>query len=362
MDQNLSARRDELVATWVDIAIRLAILAFLLYWSYLLVRPFITIMVWSIVLAVALYPLYEMMVSWLGGRRRLAAALLTLLNLLIVIGPATWLALSLIDGLRTLSDKLDFSAFVLPPPPIMIKSWPFLGETLYQYWELASTNLDAALAKVAPELKPVGSFLLQIAAGAGVGTVKFLAAVVVAGFLFSPAPMLVDELRLLLRRIASGRGEQFVRLAGDTIRAVSRGVVGISALQAFFAALGLYAIGIPVAGLLTTIILVFGIIQIGPTVVIIPLVIWSWISTDTTTALVFTAYMIPVSLLDNILRPLVLGRGLDAPILIILLGVIGGTISQGITGLFLGPIVLAVIWNLLMAWISDQDDAKPISP
>ncbi|MGB8628956.1 MAG: AI-2E family transporter, partial [Xanthobacteraceae bacterium] len=127
------------------------------------------------------------------------------------------------------------------------------------------------------------------------------------------------------------------------------------------AALGLYAIGIPVAGLLTMIILIFGIIQIGPTVIIIPLVIWSWISTDTTTALLFTAYMMPVSLLDNILRPLVLGRGLDAPILVILLGVIGGTISQGITGLFLGPIVLAVIWNLLMAWINDQDGAKAVS-
>ena len=361
MDQNLSARRDELVATWVDIAIRLGILALLLYWSFLLVRPFITIMIWSIVLTVALYPVYDVIVSRIGGRRRLAAALLTLINLLIVIGPATWLALSLIDGLRTLSDKLDFSALTLPPPPIALKGWPIIGDALYQYWDLASTNLGAALAKIAPQLKPVGGYLLQIAASAGVGTLKFLVAVVIAGFLFSPAPFLVNELRLFARRIASGRGEQFVRLAGDTIRAVSRGVIGISALQAFLAALGLYAIGIPAAGLLTTLILVFGIVQIGPTVVIIPLIIWVWMSAKTTTALLFTAYMIPVSLIDNILRPLLLGRGLDTPILIILIGVIGGTISQGITGLFLGPIVLAVIWNLLMAWISEPDNAQPPS-
>jgi len=360
MDQNLAARRDELVATWVDIAIRLGVLALLLYWSFLLVRPFITIMIWSIVLTVALYPLYEVMVSWLGGRRRLAGALLTLINLLIVVGPATWLAVSLIDGLRTLSEELDFSALALPPPPVAVKSWPILGDALYQYWDLASTNLRAALAKIAPQLKPVGGLLLQIAAGASLGTVKFLAAVVVAGFLFSPAPFLADEIKLFSHRIASGRGEEFVRLAGETIRAVSRGVIGISALQAFFAALGLYAIGIPAAGLITTLILVFGIIQIGPTIVIIPLIIWSWMSKDTTTALLFTAYMIPVSLLDNILRPLLLGRGLDTPILIILIGVIGGTISQGITGLFLGPIVLAVIWNLLMAWIGEPDDAQPL--
>ena len=362
MDQNLSARRDELVATWVDIAIRLGVLALLLYWSYLLVRPFITIMIWAIVLTVALYPVYDVIVFRLGGRRRLAAALLTLITLVIVIGPATWLVLSLIDGLRTLSDKLDISALALPPPPIAVKSLPIVGDALYQYWHLASTNLQAALAKIAPQLKPVGSFLLQIGASAGVGTIKFLVAVVAAGFLFSPAPFLVDELKLFSRRIASGRGEEFVKLAGDTIRAVSRGVIGISALQAFLAALGIYALGIPAAGLITTLILIFGIIQIGPTIIIIPLIIWSWMSTDTTTALLFTAYMIPVSLLDNILRPLFLGRGLHTPILIILIGVIGGTLSQGITGLFLGPIVLAVIWSLLMAWISDKDEPQPVSP
>ena len=362
MDQNLRARRDELVATWVDIAIRLGVLALLLYWSYLLVRPFITIMIWAIVLTVALYPVYDVLVSRLGGRRRLAAALLTLITLVIVIGPATWLVLSLIDGLRTLSDKLDVSALALPPPPIAVKNLPIVGDALYQYWHLASTNLQAALAKIAPQLKPVGSFLLQIGASAGVGTIKFLVAVVVAGFLFSPAPFLVDELKLFSRRIASGRGEEFVKLAGDTIRAVSRGVIGISALQAFLAALGIYALGIPAAGLITTLILIFGIIQIGPTIIIIPLIIWSWMSTDTTTALLFTAYMIPVSLLDNILRPLFLGRGLHTPILIILIGVIGGTLSQGITGLFLGPIVLAVIWSLLMAWISDKDEPQPVSP
>lgn len=204
MDQNLADRRDELVATWVDIAIRLGVLAFLLYWSFLLVRPFITIMIWSIVLTVALYPVYNVMVSRLGGRRRLAAALLTLISLLIVIGPATWLVLSLIDGLRTLSDKLDVSALALPPPPIAVKGLPFVGDALYQYWHLASTNLQAAFAKIAPQLKPVGSVLFQITASAGVGAVKFLVAVVVAGFLFSPAPFLVDELKLFSRKSPQG--------------------------------------------------------------------------------------------------------------------------------------------------------------
>jgi predicted PurR-regulated permease PerM len=126
--------RDQLLATWIELAIRLGVLALLLYWSFVLVQPFITIAIWSVVLTVALYPVYQWIVDRLGGRRRLAAALLTLLNLLIVIAPATWLALGLIDSLRTLSDQLDLTALALPPPPETIRGWPLIGEPIYQFW------------------------------------------------------------------------------------------------------------------------------------------------------------------------------------------------------------------------------------
>jgi predicted PurR-regulated permease PerM len=348
---------DRLTATWVGLAIRLGVLGLLLFLSFTLIRPFITIAIWSVVLTVALYPVYDRMVGWLGGRRRLAAILLTILNLLIVIGPATWLTLGLIDSIRNLSDHLDLSALMLPPPPDTVKTWPIIGSSIYQFWDLASTNFQAALAKTAPLLKPFGSTLLGFAEGAGIGVIKFFVAIVLAGFLFSPAPLLVDAISLFSRRLASGRGEKFVQLAGATIRAVSRGVVGVSALQAFLAGVGLVAAGIPGASLITSAVLILGIIQIGPSVVLIPVVIWSWIAMDPTTAVLITIYLIPVSLLDNILRPLVMARGLDTPMLIILIGVLGGTVSYGITGLFLGPIVLAVIWELVVAWTRERESA-----
>ncbi len=351
------AGHDRLTATWVELAIRLGVLGLLLYFSFTLVRPFITIAIWSVVLTVALYPVYDWMVGQLGGRRRLAAILLTILNLLIVIGPATWLTLGLIDSFRNLSEHLDLSALTLPSPPDAVKTWPIIGASIYQFWDLASTNFRAALAEIAPQLKPLGSILLGIAEGAGIGAIKFFVAIVVAGFLFSPAPSLVDAISSFSRRLASGRGEKFVQLAGATIRAVSRGVVGVSALQAFLAGLGLLAAGIPGASLITSAVLIFGIIQIGPSVVLFPVIIWCWTAMGTTTALLFTLYMIPVSLLDNILRPLVMARGLDTPMLIILIGVLGGTLSYGITGLFLGPIILAVIWELLVAWIRERESA-----
>jgi predicted PurR-regulated permease PerM len=360
VEQNDSAIRDRFIATWVELAIRLGVLGLLLYWSFILISPFTTIAAWSVVLTVALYPVYDWMVIWLGGRRRLAGALLTFVCLMVVIGPATWLVLGLIDSLRTLSTELDVSAVSVPPPAESVRTWPLIGKAVYQFWHLASTNLQAALVKIAPQLKPLGGNLLQIAADAGAGMIKLIAAIVISGFLFAPAPRLMASVRQFSLKLASGRGEHFVALAGATIRNVSRGVVGISILQALLAGVGFSVAGIPGASLMTSAVLVLGIIQIGPSVLILPVIVWSWMSLDATTALLFTLYMIPVNLLDNVLRPIVMARGLATPMVVILIGVIGGALSFGITGLFLGPITLAVIWELMAAWINESNGVEAV--
>ncbi len=147
--------RDQLTASFIARAIRLGVLALLLYWSLVFVRPFVSIAIWSVVLTVALYPVFEWTSFRLGGRRRLAAALITILSLLIVIGPAAWLVLGLVDSLRMISERLDFSSLTIPPPSKSVKDWPLIGNPIYQFWDLASTNFRAALAKIMPELKPL---------------------------------------------------------------------------------------------------------------------------------------------------------------------------------------------------------------
>jgi predicted PurR-regulated permease PerM len=356
-DEHDAAGLSRLTASWIEVTVRLGILLFLLYGSLILVRPFISIAIWALVLTVALYPIYDAIVGWLGGRRRLAATLLTLLTLLIVIGPAFWLVIGLIDSLRTLTSYLDATILVVPPPADAIKTWPLVGEPIYQFWALASGNLGAALAKTLPHLRPLGSAMLSVAADAGTGVIKFLIAVIITGFLYPPAPSLAHSLRAFARRLVPARGDAFVQLVGATIRTVARGIIGISVLQALLVGLGLLVADIPGASLITSAALILGIIQIGPSIVIIPLIVWSWFAMETTAAVLFTAYMIPVSLLDNILRPVLLGRGLQTPMLVILIGVIGGTLAYGITGLFLGPIFLAVMWELLAAWITDTKPA-----
>jgi len=349
--------RDQLTTTFVELAIRVGALGLVLYWTLILVSPFITIVIWSAVLTVALYPPFEWMALRLGGRRRLAAVLITILSLLVVIGPATWLALGLVESLRMISERIDLSTLALPAPPTAVKDWPLIGDYVYQFWDLASTNLEEAAAKIVPYLKPVGTSLLGIAADAGTGILKFFVGIIVAGFLFAPAPSIVGAVKKFLRRLTPDRGEEFANLAGATIRAVSRGVIGISVLQALLAGIGLMIAGVPGASLITSAVLIFGIIQIGPTIILAPVVIWSWTAMEPAMALLFTAYMVPVNLLDNVLKPIVMGRGLKTPMLVILIGVLGGTLAYGITGLFLGPIILAVIWELLVVWIREDEAA-----
>ena len=354
MSRKVQSRSEETATSFIEVAIRLGALALLLYWSLLLVSPFISIVIWSAVLSVALYPVFEWISLRLGGRRRVAAALVTILSLLVIIGPASWLALGLVDSVRLIAERLDLANLTIPPPSSSVKEWPLIGQPIYQFWDLASTNLSAALAQILPQLKPLGSSLLRIGADTGLGIIMFLVSIIVAGFLFYPGPAIVEAVKKFARRLNPARGEEFVDQAGATIRAVSRGVIGISVLQALLAGIGLMVAGIPQASLITFAVLVLGIIQIGPSIVLIPVIIWSWTFMDTTSALLFTAYMVPVNLLDNVLRPLVMGRGLKTPMLVILVGVIGGTLAYGITGLFLGPIILAVIWELFVSWIEDE--------
>jgi predicted PurR-regulated permease PerM len=334
----------------LDWIIRLCVGAALVYWSIVLVEPFLTIAAWSVILTVALYPAFERFSMALGGRRRLAAALMTLVCLMTVIGPALWLILGIIDSLRLLSEWFDPKVLSVPPPPAHLQSWPLIGDPAYQFWMLASANLQAALAKIAPQLKSAAAALLQVAAGAGAGALRLFAAIVVAGFLFAPAPVMVDSIRSIARRLSPDRGDKFVSMTGATIRTVARGVLGISALQATLAGIGFTVAGIPGATLLTSATLLLGIVQIGPSLVILPAIVWAWSSMETAQALLFTLYMVPVNFVDNVLKPLVMTRGLSTPILVILIGVIGGTISYGVTGLFLGPIILAVTWELFSSW------------
>jgi predicted PurR-regulated permease PerM len=342
----------------IQLMVRLGLLALLIIWTVILIRPFVTVFAWAIVLAVAFNPVFVVLAKALGGGPKLAAALLTAVTLAILIGPATWLGMGAVDGVKDFAAQLTAGDVQIPSPPDSIRTWPLVGAQLHDLWEQASTNIRSVLRQVAPYLKPFAGMLLGLAGDAGVGAVKFLLSVAVAGLMLPYGQYLVAASRGFLSRIVPEQTEHFLDLAGATIRAVAQGVIGIAVIQALLAGIGFKLAGIPIAGLLALIVLLLSIVQIGGAIVMLPVIIWIWTAKDFTTALLLTLFLGAVSVLDNILKPLVMGRGLTTPTLVILIGVIGGTLAHGLVGLFIGPIILSVSWELTVAWIR-LDRAAP---
>ena len=251
---------------------------------------------------------------------------------------------------------------MVPSPPDGVKGWPLIGSPLHELWNQASSNIRAALREVAPHLKPLAGTVFALASNAGVGTLKFLLSVALAGFLFPYGSQLVAAGRGFLYRIVPEQSEHFLELAGTTIRAVSQGVIGIAIIQSLLAGIGFKLAGVPGAGLLAFAVMLLTIVQIGAAIVLFPVIIWIWIDKDFTTALLLTLFLVVVGILDNVLKPLVMGRGLTTPTLVILIGVIGGTLAHGIVGLFIGPIILSLAWELTVAWIrADRAKAESLS-
>ena len=354
MDDNEGRPVESAGHGWADIAVRFALLAVIVYWSFILLRPFIAILIWAAILAVNLYPIHQWLARVLGGRPTLASFLLTVLALVAILGPISAISTSLVESLSYITTAIPEGKIKVPPPPAYIETWPIIGESLSDFWKTASLELDEALASIAPQLRSLARNVLGIVGNIGIAVLQFAAAIIIAGFTYSRAANIQDFMKKFASRAAPRLGAGFVDLAGGTVRSVARGIVGISLVQAILFGVGALVAGIPLAGLWTFIALILAIVQIGPGLVIIPVIIYAWSTMETVSAVILTVYLVPVMLFDNVMKPIIMGRGLPVPMLVIFIGVIGGTIAHGVIGLFVGPIVLAVAYELARTWIAAE--------
>ncbi|NRP69762.1 hypothetical protein ILFOPFJJ_00635 [Ensifer psoraleae] len=331
--------------------VRIGIVALFAYWSLTLIAPFAIILVWAAILAVALYPAHAALAAMLGTRPRLAAVLITVVCLAVIVGPLAAIAVSFAEGVQALLARLDNGSLLIPVPPESVRNWPMIGERIYAAWGMASGNLEAVLRQLEPSLLQAGSKALGKIASIGVDLLGFVVSVLVAGFLFGSGERLAETAQGFASRMGGDRGVGFVRLAAATIRNVARGVIGVALLQAFLCALVLSLFDVPAPGAIAFVVLILCIVQIGPALVLLPVIIWAWVAMDFGPAVLFTLLLTPLFIIDNVMKPILVARGLSTPTLVILLGVLGGTLSYGLIGLFLGPIVLSVFHDLLMIWM-----------
>lgn len=323
--------------------------------SLWVLRPFLAAGVWAAMIVVATWPAFLALEARLGGRRAPAIALMTLAMLLLLVLPL-WLAVDTIAGnagtLTALADHLIANG--LPPLPRWIAELPLVGATLAGLWaQLATGGTDGIIAQVTPYAADTGKWVLAQVGGLGGMLVQFLLIVTIAAIMYSGGEPAARLVRRFGRRLAGARGENSVILAGQAIRGVALGV-GVTALvQTVLGGLGLALAGVPFAALLSAVMLLLCIAQVGPVLVLLPAAGWLFWMGDTGWAVFLVVWSVIVGSLDNFLRPMLIRRGADLPLLLIFAGVIGGMLGFGLIGIFVGPVVLAITWTLLQAWIAD---------
>jgi len=338
----------------LDAAIKIGLVALLAIWCLEIVRPFMLPLIWGAIIAIASYPGFVRLEHGLGGHSRLAAILWTIVGLILVLGPVGMLAAVLVDNVQSLAADLGTEGLRVPAPPDAIATWPIVGEPAHRFWALASTNLGAALAQIETQIRALSGWLLATVANAGLGMLQFVIAVIIAGVLLPQAEGGARAAHAVATRLAGERGPGLVTLAEATIRSVARGVLGTAMVQALLAGIGLVVAGVPAAGLLAFLCLILCTVQIGPGLVLIPAMIYLFTSAETTTAILFAAWSIPVMLVDNVLKPYLMRRGVELPTVIILIGVVGGLLAYGLIGIFLGPVVIALGYELFRAWVRGE--------
>ena len=346
---------DDLVSKLVEAAIRIGILLILASWCFQIMRPFVMPVVWGVVLAIALHPAHRRLNQALGGdRRALAATMLALLMLVVLVIPAAVLTDSVLSGAKTVASGLQAGTLHVAPPPDAVREWPLVGPKLHAFWQLLSENVQTALAPILPQLQTFGKWLVAVAASAGFGLLIFLVAIIISAVLMSNAEAGGRFAQAVGRRLMGDRGPEFIDVAGATVRSVARGILGVAMIQAVLAGIGFLAVGVPGAGLWAMVVMFLSIIQVGMLPIGVPIVVYVFYTADPVVAVVFTIWTVLVGLLDNFLKPLLLGRGVPVPMLIIFVGAIGGFLSAGIVGLFVGSVVLALGYRLFLLWLSQE--------
>jgi predicted PurR-regulated permease PerM len=340
-----------------DVTIRLFILFLIIAWCLMLMYPFVSIILWSMILALALYPLHSRLSRLIGGRPKWASVIIIFSILVIIILP-TWLLIgALIDEVKVLKASYDAGTLTIPPPTEKVKTWPIIGEKLYDFWTNASENIEQLIVKYKDQLidigKKVGSGILSAAGG----VVQIMISLFIAGVLLSIGGT-GESIRKFFRKVSGDRGDDFADLVLKTVGSVVKGILGESLVMALLNGTVFLLAGVPFAGIWTLLAFVFAVLQLPVLFVTVPIVIYLFAVKAILPAILWTIALVLVALSDNVLTPLMLGKGAPVPMVVIFIGVIGGFVFSGFIGLFTGAIVMSLGYTLFVEWINSENQLE----
>lgn len=341
----------------LDLFLRAIFLSLLLAWCFLIAQPFIVIVIWAMIISVSLYPVFASLVKLFRGRKAVALTVIGLTFLVIFLVPAIKGTQSILGHADELNSFLDNPDSKIPPPTDSVKEWPIVGNQLYALWSDASSNMELFIQNHSEKVKGLLAWFLSTIGGVLKDVVLSIIALIVALLFLSYAQSAHAGINTFATRLLGNAGESYVTTARDTIRSVVKGILLVAIIQTALTYIGLAVMGIPGASIITLLVLILAITQLPISLVLIPVAIYSFTMAGTTAAIIFSVYIILVGLSDNLLKPIFLGRGLKVPMIVILIGSIGGMLMHGIVGLFVGAVVLAIGYETYRLWLQKDEKA-----
>jgi len=355
MNNNENSKSTQSNQHIVDASIRIAFLGFILVWCFMIFRPFVTIIFWSIIIAVTAYPLFVKMTGWFGGKKGLASAVFVIVTIAAILVPGIGLTGSIIETGKVLSEELEAGTMKIAPPDPSVKDWPMVGEQVHNLWTEASMSLEQALEKHHDQVTTAVGWIFKSLAGLGLDILMTIFALMIAGMLMVNGESADKASSAFFGRMMGHNGKEFSDASRDTMRSVVKGVVLVAVIQSVLAWIGFAIVGLPAAGVWAIIVLLLAIIQLPPTIIILPIIIYVFSYASTGMAIGFAIYAMLVSISDSFMKPIFLGRGLKTPMLVILIGALGGMILHGIIGLFIGAVVLALGYSIYLSWLNNWE-------
>lgn len=359
------AQEQALASRLLEVLIRAALILALALLCYQIFAPFMVLMVWALTLAVTLYPLHQAVAGRIGGRQGAAAVAITVLGVLLIVTPTAVLMSSFGDSVHQLVNDVQHNALRIPPPRPSVAQWPLVGDEVFAVWQKAHTDLPALVQSLQPKVGELAKAALAMVASIGGGILQFVAALIIAGIMMAFGDAGARATLAIFERLAGPeRGVGFTRLATTTIRAVAQGVIGVAFIQAIVVGVCLLVAGVPWAGALAAVTLVLGIAQVPALLVTLPAIGYLWLGGDygKGEAGFFSLLLFVSGMTDNVLKPLLLGRGVEAPMPVILLGALGGMATAGILGMFVGATLLALGYQIFMGWVATTASPQPPAP
>ena len=332
--------------------------------SLWIIMPFLAALIWATMVVVATWPVMLRIQAWLWGRRSLAVVAMTLLLLLILLVPLSLAIVTLVDHADNIVGWGKWLAeFKVPPPPHWLAGLPVVGDKLQQFWQqFAAAGIEDLAARLAPYASVVTQWFAAEIGSFGLLFLQLMLTVIIAAILYAGGESAAAWIRRFGWRLAGERGEGAVVLAGQAIRGVALGVVVTALAQSLLSGIGLAIVGVPLAAVLTALIFILCIAQLGPMLVLLPAVGYVFWTGDTGWGIFLLVWTLVVGTMDNFLRPVLIKRGADLPLLLIFAGVIGGMIGFGLVGIFVGPVLLAVAYTLIDAWVKDERVSEVAPP